>query len=208
MAGKTYRARIVPNPTFQTVRGLTNRTFDPENIVADRGATEDQLLAVYNRHKELSDWIDQNMCDNTQAAAIQTLGERLDALEEKIGNCYVGGAASTACDGNELEVSFAWNGADPFTDGGTASAISADPERPAVYFWFLIHDSANDIYFKSRVARGGEGVMWRIDDAGAVTAEPGLCVNVGYAVIAVDAQGCEGMVLVSLPTASNGGGAP
>ena len=157
---------------------------------------------LYTRHgKEVA-------VPDLKGLTVRQAYERLDALEEKIGNCYVGGAASTACDGNELEVSFAWNGADPFTDGGTASAISADPERPAVYFWFLIHDSANDIYFKSRVARGGEGVMWRIDDAGAVTAEPGLCANVGHAVIAVDAQGCEGMVLVSLPTASNGGGTP
>ncbi|MBO7670861.1 MAG: hypothetical protein J6S60_09765 [Oscillospiraceae bacterium] len=204
MAGKTYRARIVPNPTFQTVRGLTNRTFDPENIVADRGATEDQLLAVYNRHQELSDWIDQNMCHNNQDAVVQVLRDRLDALEDRLGNCYLGAGAATACNDNEIQVSFEWNGADPITDGGTASALAADQERPAVYYWFLIHDSANDVYFKSRVAHGGD-YMWTIDDSGTVTAEPGVCGNIGRAVIAVDAQGCEGMVLITLPTASIGG---
>lgn len=202
MAGKTYRARIVPNPTFQTVRGLTNRTFDPDNVVSDRGATEDQLLAVYNRHMELSDWIDQNMCHNNQDAVVQVLIDRLDALETRLGNCYaVNGGASSADDDNEITVSFAWNGPAPFTDGGKATGFSADPERTIASYWFLVYDRGGDVYIKSRVASGG-AFVWSIDNSGNVTASTnGTVGNSAKGIVAVDSQGCEGMVPVTLPHA-------
>ena len=203
MVGKTYRARIVPNPTFQTVRGLTNRTFDPENIVADRGATEDQLLAVYNRHQELSDWIDENMCHNNQDAVVQVLRDRLDALEARLGNCgSLGGGTTTTCDGNEIEVSFAWNGANHISAGGKATAVSADPERTIASYWFLVYDRGGDVYIKSRVASGG-AFVWRIDNSGNVTSANGTVGNFAKGIVAVDSQGCEGMVPVTLPYTDN-----
>lgn len=52
-----YKLRIDENPQFQTVGSLTNRTWDPDNIVSGRGATEDQLQAVDGKIVELSESI-------------------------------------------------------------------------------------------------------------------------------------------------------
>lgn len=48
MATKTYEVKISQNPSFQTVTGLTNKTWDSENITTGRAVSEDQLLAAIN----------------------------------------------------------------------------------------------------------------------------------------------------------------
>ena len=114
---KENRIDFLANPTFNTVTGLTNKTFDPTNIVSGRGATEDQLKVVGDTVKDLNDYMDefgcsdceeqyaglrqmldemqvaqQECCDNKLTeenvnALIADLSDKLDALETQIEEC-------------------------------------------------------------------------------------------------------------------------
>ena len=46
---KRYKLSLSSNPSFNTVTGLTNTTFDPVNYVENRMATEQQISDLYNR---------------------------------------------------------------------------------------------------------------------------------------------------------------
>lgn len=80
----TYDIEISKNPSFQTVSGLTNKTWDPETvpIVSGRGATEDQLQVVNDR---ITDVI-ENMppCDDDPFTHLRG---RVDQMEEDLSNC-------------------------------------------------------------------------------------------------------------------------
>lgn len=79
-----YKLRISQNPNFNTVQGLTNRTWDPENVpvVSGRGATEDQLQVVDERIVNLS----QNVPTCTDDPFTHLEG-RVSQMEEAFANC-------------------------------------------------------------------------------------------------------------------------
>lgn len=233
MAKDRYEIDFSSNPTFNTVIGLTNTTFDIENIVSGRGATEDQLAYVYGLIKALQDWLDENgcsddpyiqirqkvdeleaaineCCGNDQSVILNVLRQRIDDLEARIdegcNNDYSGDTSN--CDGNVITVSFGWNG-DPFTDGGQATAVSADTSRQIIGYQFLVYDTHTGIYRRSSVANGGDW-RWTISSSGSVTAShvgagEGL-LPFAKEIIAIDSQGCEGGVAVSLPRSNAVGG--
>lgn len=236
---KRFNSDIKENPSFNTVNGLSNKTFDPENIVSGRGATEDQLKVVGDVVKDLNDYIDESGCSDcnekyqsleqtltnlemqqeeccqnrvTQEnldALLQALSSRLDDLENQIEICCNKndpGGGTLTCDGNTITVSYSWNGADPLSDGGQAIAVSADPSRNIVAFFFLVYDAKTGMYYKRTNARGfsnlAGGWEWTINSSGEMTASY-ISETTGYlahAIVAVDENGCEGMVLISLPT--------
>ena len=226
---KFIREELSQNPTFNTVVGLSNTSFDPENLIANRGATEGQIKIVHDMIKALQDWLDEFGCSddpyeqikakvdeleatidvccaNPQDALIQALTDRLDALEQAITDCCEGGGGGGGgiCDGNIITVSFGWNGMNPYTDGGKATAVSADTSRQIAGFYFLCYDGEQNIYFKTSTARGGD-FIWTINGQGDVTATNGSSYNWAKAIVAVDTQGCEGIVQVDLPQANFGG---
>ena len=205
-----YEIDFSDNPVFNTVIGLTNITLDLENIVVNRGATEGQLRELYNLLISLQAQI--NACcsiDHSQATTTDILA-KLDDLEARIEeccnrNCYEGGGGGGGgCDGNVITVSFAWNSTTPFADGGQATAVSADSSREIAAYYFLVYDGRNGIYRRSTTAFGGDFV-WSIDSSGNVRASHAGAVGPGNElvsakeIIAVDAQGCEGGIAISLP---------
>ena len=210
-----YEIDFSDNPVFNTVIGLTNITLDLENIVVNRGATEGQLRELYNLLISLQAQIDA-CCgvDHSQDITTDIL-DKLDDLEARIEeccnrNCYEGGGGGGGCDGNVITVSFGWNG-DPFTDGGQATAVSADSSRQIVAYYFLVYDNRNGIYRRGSTAFGGDWV-WSINSSGRVTAShagaagPGNELVFAKEIIAVDAQGCEGGTPISLPISHAVGG--
>lgn len=80
--GTKYKLKIDQNPNFQTVRSLTNRTWDPENIVSGRGATEDQLQVVDGKITELSETIP--VCSDDPFTHIE---QRVRIIEEAFADC-------------------------------------------------------------------------------------------------------------------------
>lgn len=80
----TYDIEISKNPSFQTVSGLTNKTWDPETvpIVSGRGATEDQLQVVDERIIELSNNVPECTDD-----PFTHLKQRVNAMEEALADC-------------------------------------------------------------------------------------------------------------------------
>lgn len=48
-----YEIEFVDNPKFESIAGLTNTTFDPDNYREDRMATEAQVLAAWNATADL-----------------------------------------------------------------------------------------------------------------------------------------------------------
>lgn len=260
---KRYKLNLTNNPSFNTVVGLANRTFDGTTIVQGRGATEDQLLVVYNKIKEVADFIEESGCSGdpfalikqqldqleqaqaeccgtdwsavvTQsmfermagledrieecctvdhgAVDIQNLLNRLDALEQQIIDCCnkscLPDTAPAGCDGNVITVSFSWNGSNPFSDGGQASAVSGDTSRSIVGFYFLAYNPDTGLYYKRSDANGGDWT-WSINSSGAVTAShtgAGGTLAFAHTIVAVDNSGCEGMTTVTLPKSFSVGG--
>lgn len=218
MAKDRYEIDFSDDPVFNTVSGLTNITFDINNIVSGRGATEDQLAYVYGLIKALQDWLDENGCDSDPYGPMITeLENRINELEQQIldccsGNPYSGDDIGTGdCDGNTITVSFSWNGNDPFVDGGQANAVSADSSRQIVAYFFLVYESSTGLYRRSSDAFGGDW-RWSISSSGAVTAThmgavgPGNNLAFAKEIIAVDSQGCEGGLPISLPISHAVGG--
>lgn len=82
-----YEINFSDNPVFNTVTGLINTTFNSENVVVDRGATEGQLRELYNLVDSLQSQIDE-CCDrdHSQATTNNILG-KLDDLQERIEGC-------------------------------------------------------------------------------------------------------------------------
>ncbi len=211
-----YEIDFSDNPVFNTVIGLTNITLDLENIVVNRGATEGQLRELYNLLISLQTQIDECCAEDHSQATTNDILAKLDDLEARIEeccnrNCYEGGGGEGGgCDGNVITVSFGWNG-DPFTDGGKATAVSADSSRQIAAYYFLVHDNRNGIYRRSSTAFGGDFV-WSIDSSGNVRASyagavgPGNELVFAKEIIAVDAQGCEGGTPISLPIGHGVGG--
>lgn len=81
---KRYKLDLSNNPSFNTVIGLTNRTFDGSTIVQGRGATEDQLLVVYNKIKEVADFLEESGCSDDPFDLIK---RQLDELEQAQAQC-------------------------------------------------------------------------------------------------------------------------
>lgn len=208
-----YEIDFSDNPIFNSVSGLTNTTLNLENIVVNRGATEGQLRELYNLLISLQTQIDECCAEDHSQATTDDILARLDDLEARIEGCcnrnpYEGGGGG--CDGNVITVSFGWNG-DPFTDGGQATAVSADSSRQIVAYYFLVYDNRNSIYRRSSTAFGGDWV-WSISSTGSVTAShagavgPGNELIFAKEIIAVDSQGCEGGTPISLPISHAVGG--
>lgn len=202
-----YEINFSDNPIFSTVTGLTNTTFNSENVVANRGATEGQLRELYNLLISFQSQIDECCAEDHSQATTNDILAKLDDLEARIEECcnrnpYEGGGGG--CDGNVITVSFAWNSSTPFADGGQATAVSADSSRQIAAYYFLVYDGRNGIYRRSSTAFGGDFV-WSIDSSGSVTASHAGAVGPGNElvsakeIIAVDSQGCEGGIAISLP---------
>lgn len=51
--GERYKIDFSQNPTFDTVEGLSNITFNPDQIVEGRMATEDQIAELERRYTEV-----------------------------------------------------------------------------------------------------------------------------------------------------------
>lgn len=85
MSTTEYSIEFSKNPNFQTVLGLTNRTFDPDNvpIVSGRGATEDQLGVVNSKIAALQSYVDEHSCDDP----FELFRERLDELAARQEAC-------------------------------------------------------------------------------------------------------------------------
>ena len=220
------------NPVFASVTGLTNTAFDAEQVVPDRGASEGQLAALnaalataraemeaiiesddgmlqalWDRTETLAAQIEECCTVDHGSAALTEIWARLEELgariEESCG-CFSGGEQAAASD-NVITVSFAWNGENKLTAGGTATAVCSDSERAITGFHFLARDPNTGLYFKSSVANGGWWT-WSIDSSGNVTASNsgsagnhGASRPIAIAIVAVDDQGGEGAVGVSLP---------
>lgn len=226
---KEFKFAVSNNPVFNTVTDLSNTTFDPSNVVNNRGASEGQVKYVYDLIKALQDWLDEHGCSsdpyaiirqkvdeleeaigiccaNPQDTLIQTLTDRLNALEQSIEDCCNQSEVISTCDGNTITVSFSWNSTDPVTDGGQTIAVSTDTSRNISAYYFLLYDVENGLYRRITTAFGGD-VHWSIDkNTGAVSALP-TPISPKYNVIgivAVDTQGCEGMTSVNLPVVSLG----
>lgn len=246
---KFITEELSQNPTFNTVVGLSNTNFDPENFIANRGATEGQIKVAHDMIKALQDWLDENGCSddpyaiirqkvdeleeaigvccanpqdtliqmlNDRLTALQTAQEqccqamsdvayqelvaRLDALEASI-DCNPCSGGTGTCDGNTITVSFAWNGSNPIQDGGQATAVSADATKTITGFYFLVLNSETGVYYKRSTAYGGDWT-WSISASGAViasyTGASGF-VPPALGIVAVDENGCEGMIPVTLP---------
>ena len=109
-----YEFDFENNPRFNTVLDLSNRTFDPENFVSGRGATEDQLKYMWDVYEEIHEVVQAEecdddpysllvqrvteleerqkvCCDNPQSGIIAAYNNRIDGLE----------ARQTACCNNE-----------------------------------------------------------------------------------------------------------
>lgn len=71
------------NPSYNNVLNLTNRTFDG-NIVPGRGATEDQLLVVYNKIEEIRQFLEESGCSDDPFELIK---KQLDDLEQAQAEC-------------------------------------------------------------------------------------------------------------------------
>lgn len=225
---KTFEQDFKTNPSFNTVTGLTNTTFDPENYVANRGATEGQIKIVHDMIKALQDWLDEFgcsddpyaiikakvdeleaaidvCCGNQQDTVIQLLNDRLDALEQAITDCCEGGGSTSTCDGNKITVSYSWNGPNPLADGGKATATSSITGRNIVSFHFLAREG--NVYIKTPQASGvGPDWGWTIDSSGNMRASSGTWSGrYAVAIVATDEQGCEGMIPITLPGGAVGG---
>lgn len=77
-----YNVKISRDPDFQTVNSLTNKTWDPDNIVSGRGATEDQLQVVDGKIQEVI----ENMPECTDDPFTHIEG-RVRRIEEAFENC-------------------------------------------------------------------------------------------------------------------------
>lgn len=228
MAEQEYELDFTRNPVFQTVTGLTNTTFDPLGIVANRGASEGQLKEIYNMARALAEWFNNNSgasdemfavmqnkldevvgltqdCgDNEQSnALLNAIWTKLEAVETQVQACAQQpcfGSGTDGADGSVVTVSFSWNGADPIADGGTASATAAMTDHNITGFYFLCRDSTSGLYYRSEIANGGD-YTWNINTTtGAVTATAGTTARYAHVIVAADDHGNEGMCLVELPT--------
>lgn len=83
---KRFNSDIKENPSFNTVNGLSNKTFDPENIVSGRGATEDQLKVVGDVVQDLNDYIDEFGCSDCDEK-YRSITDTLDTLEAQQEEC-------------------------------------------------------------------------------------------------------------------------
>lgn len=225
---KEYELDFTANPQFQTVTGLTNTTIDPLNIVNHRGASEGQVKTIYNMLNAQQEWLEQNAGGSDEVygvmrnrldavvgmiedcgggeqgdAVLNAIWTKLEALETQIQACMQRpcfGSGTDGADGNAVTVSFAWNGANPIADGGTATATSAMTDHNITGFYFLCRDDTSGLYYRSEIANGGNYV-WTIDTAtGAVTAAEGTAERYAHVIVAADDHGNEGMCLVELPT--------
>lgn len=82
---KRFKLNLSTNATFNTVTGLTNKTFNPDNIVSGRGATEDQLKVVGDNVQTINDYLDEFGCSdcNEQYAGVRATLDALQAAQEE-----------------------------------------------------------------------------------------------------------------------------
>lgn len=82
---KRFKLNLTANPTFSTVTGLTNKTFNPDNIVSGRGATEDQLKVVGDNVQTINDYLDEFGCSNCdeQYAGVRATLNALQVAQEE-----------------------------------------------------------------------------------------------------------------------------
>lgn len=222
---KRFKLALNRNPTFNTVTGLTNTTFDPENVVSDRGATEGQIKQVRDKIIELQTWLDENGCSNDpyqilsdklseleqaidqccanpQDSIVQELTSRLEALEQWQCPSGTGYTDPTACDGNQITVDFQWTAYNKTT--GKATATSSMSDHSIVSYDFLTQ-VAPGVYKKSKVAGLGD-FHWEIDNSGNVTMSSGGAAP-ATGIVATDDHGCEGVNNTSFwSTGSSTGG--
>lgn len=82
---KRFELNLAANPAFNTVTGLTNTTFDPNDIVSGRGATEDQLKVVGDNVQAINDYLDEFGCSDCdeQYAGVRATLDALQAAQEE-----------------------------------------------------------------------------------------------------------------------------
>ena len=82
---KRFELNLSTNPTFSTVTGLINKTFNPDNIVSGRGATEDQLKVVGDNVQTINDYLDEFGCSDCdeQYAGVRATLDSLQAAQEE-----------------------------------------------------------------------------------------------------------------------------
>lgn len=225
---KRFKLTLSDNPVFQTVTGLTNTTFDGTNVVESRGATEGQLLAVYNTYQEIKTFLDENGCnDDTYAYLRQKVNEletrieqcctvdhgeqdvsaivaRIDELEARIEeccnkSCIGGNTGSLTCDGNTITVSVLFNGPNPLVDGGKATAVSSMSDHNIVGYYFLVRNVQTGLYYKSATGKSSGDFGWSIGADGTMQASANTYAPYSNIIVAVDDHGCEGSIQVMLP---------
>lgn len=210
MRVKRFKLALTKNPSFNTVVGLVNTTFDPENVVSDRGATEGQIKFVHDKIAELQAWLDENGCSNDpyqilcdklseleanideccanpQDSIVQELSNRLTALEQWQCPSETGYVDSSGCDGNVISVNFQWTSQNKTT--GKASATSSMNDHNIVSYDFIVQ-VAPGVYKKSKRAGLGD-FHWEIDNNGNVTMQSGGSAP-GTGIVVTDDHGCEG----------------
>lgn len=190
------------NPEFNTVTGLTNTTFDPNNVVSNRGATEGQIKTLHDDIGELETRIEGCCTHQDDTQLIQQMLDRIDELEAQINDCCnrtcydieQGGEGPynpQSCPGNTVTVSFGWDGPNIYSAGGTASAVSSSGAAIAGYYLVTV---INGVPTKVSVAG-----QWSISGSGHVQWNSVWAPGHPVAIAAVDADGCEGYTNVSFP---------
>lgn len=190
-----YEIDFSDDPKFNTVSGLINTTFDIENVVIHRGATEGQLSQLANLINALETRIEGCCNRDTSDEVLQYIIDKLDELEALLANCNgSGGTQPSGCDGNIITVSTVFTG--PLQ--GKATAVSSMPDHNIVGYHFLIKQD-DGVYYKSSTARGGLDIGWSIGADGTMVGSATIRGPFSSTIVATDDHGCEGTTYVSLP---------
>lgn len=192
------------NPTFDTVTGLTNRTFDPANVASGRGATEDQLLVLHQQCAALEAQLETIENSETMTAIIAEMRAEVDDLRTMIEHCcytLVSGNAEWGGDGDgaDITINITWD-ADPLTNGGQMTAVSSGGAA-IVRYYFLVQ-KGDGIFLKMKAANYAGNIVAVDTETGAITVTAGSGTGTDKIIAgATDAHGCEGVQAFSATAA-------
>lgn len=192
------------NPTFRSVTGLTNRTFDSANIVNGRGATEDQLKTIHDQCADLSGRLDNIENNDTLNDILQVMRTDIENIRATIENCcytLLAGSAewSPTADGADITLGITWDN-DPLTSGGQMTAVSSSGAAIAMYY-FLVQ-KGDGIFLKMKAANYAGNIVAVDQETGAITVTEGSGSALDKIIAgATDANGCEGLAAFSVTDA-------
>lgn len=191
------------NPVFESVTGLTNTTFDPENVTSGRGATEGQLRDIHDQCRALETQLAGIENSETLTGIINSMLAEVDDLRTMIDNCCYtvvsGGAEPVGGDGADVAVTISW-AANPMEDGGQMTATSSGGADIDL-FYFLVR-GGDGVFLKKRAARYCGKVVTVNTLTGAITVSEGAGGTADKLVAgATDANGCEGLATFSVTAA-------